>query len=433
MANTKGLYWFTNDLRVHDNPALALASRMADGLLCVYLVDSEQLALGHYTHTRLGDHRKRFIEQSLLDLDQRLRALGQRLLVVRGRPETVMAELIEELHISDVFRSQNAGWYENRAWQLLQDEHKKLNFHTVASHTLFDQDQLPFGLKELPSSFTQFRKQIEALNHSLPIAKPTQLPPPANVDYPDLRAPQGVAKFVGGESAALNHLEDYFSADLPAHYKEVRNELDGWSNSCKLSPWLATGCLSARQVSARISEYEQNKVANDSTYWIYFELLWREFFQWYAHSHGTKLFAYKGLNATPPLTSFYSQRFQKWVHGTTPYPIVNAGMNELRETGYLSNRGRQIVASCLVNELSLDWRYGAAYFEHSLIDYDVANNWGNWQYLAGVGADTRGPRHFNLDKQTAQFDPDGAYLKRWHGEAYNSLLDSVDAADWPVS
>ena len=107
-------------------------------------------------------------------------------------------------------------------------------------------------------------------------------------------------------------------------------------------------------------------------------------------------------------------------------------MNELNSTGYISNRGRQIVASCFVNELRLDWRFGAAYFEQQLIDYDVANNWGNWQYLAGVGADPRSIRHFNLDRQTRQYDPSGAYIMNWTQNQTLNTLDSVDAADWPI-
>ena len=98
----------------------------------------------------------------------------------------------------------------------------------------------------------------------------------------------------------------------------------------------------------------------------------------------------------------------------------------------MSNRGRQIAASCLVNELAVDWRYGAAYFEQQLLDYDVASNWGNWQYLAGVGADPRGKRHFDLDKQTRQYDPEGRFINKWQGRIQNFPLDSVDAADWPL-
>ena len=107
-------------------------------------------------------------------------------------------------------------------------------------------------------------------------------------------------------------------------------------------------------------------------------------------------------------------------------------MKQLNQTGYMSNRGRQIVASCLVNELQLDWRFGAAYFEQQLVDYDVASNWGNWQYIAGVGADPRGGRHFNLEKQTATYDPEHHFIRQWHGEANQYPLDSVDAADWPI-
>jgi deoxyribodipyrimidine photo-lyase len=107
-------------------------------------------------------------------------------------------------------------------------------------------------------------------------------------------------------------------------------------------------------------------------------------------------------------------------------------MKELKATGFLSNRGRQIVASCFINELSMDWRYGAAYFESVLIDYDLASNWGNWQYLAGVGADPRDKRHFNLEKQTQQFDPNGQYIQRWQANNNLTPLDSVDAADWPI-
>jgi deoxyribodipyrimidine photo-lyase len=107
-------------------------------------------------------------------------------------------------------------------------------------------------------------------------------------------------------------------------------------------------------------------------------------------------------------------------------------MKQLKATGYLSNRGRQIAASCLVNELETDWRYGAAWFEHQLCDYDVASNWGNWQYIAGVGVDPRGGRHFNLQKQTETYDPTGSYVARWSPGPVLQTLDTRDAADWPI-
>jgi deoxyribodipyrimidine photo-lyase len=109
-------------------------------------------------------------------------------------------------------------------------------------------------------------------------------------------------------------------------------------------------------------------------------------------------------------------------------------MLQLKQTGLMSNRGRQIAASCLVNELQLDWRYGASYFESQLLDYDVASNWGNWQYIAGVGVDPRGGRWFDIDKQSKQHDPDGLFISAWLGSEPGNQgeLDSVDAADWPI-
>lgn len=108
-------------------------------------------------------------------------------------------------------------------------------------------------------------------------------------------------------------------------------------------------------------------------------------------------------------------------------------MNQLNSTGYMSNRGRQLVASCFVHELNLDWRYGASYMEQQLIDYDAASNWGNWQYLAGVGADPRGHRRFDLKKQTQIYDPKGDFIRRWQGDQGDPMLDSNDIADWPIT
>jgi len=347
-----------------------------------------------------------------------------------------LSNLIEQVDASHVFRSDNAGWHENRIWNALHEANPSVSFHSIDSHTLFNLTTLPFNMAELPKSFTKFKNAVSDIKPLPPIAPINYLPPPPSFDYPDDQRDHqepntGLLK--GGEGHGLAHLDSYFSSEKPMFYKEVRNAIDGWYNSCKLSPWLANGCLSVRQIMSVLSDYEKNITANESTYWIYFELLWREYFQWYAHKNGSKLFSFNGIKKLSPLTSYYPERFKKWVNGSTPYPLVNACMNELRQTGYLSNRGRQIVASCFVNELAMDWRYGAAYFEQALIDYDVASNWGNWQYLAGVGADARDKRHFNLEKQTQQFDPDGRYIGLWNGDVNLQPLDSVDAADWPIS
>jgi len=237
----------------------------------------------------------------------------------------------------------------------------------------------------------------------------------------------------GGFKSAQTHLKQYFSGLLPSTYKITRNELDGFNNTTKFSTWLAFGCVSARQVYKAVEAYEHNQITNESTYWIKFELLWREYFKWHALKAGKSLFSFKGQKQTKPLTTFMPNRFATWCNGATPYPLVNAIMNELNATGYISNRARQIAASCLVNELGLDWRYGAAYFEQQLIDYDVAANWGNWQYIAGVGVDPRGGRHFNIEKQTLQFDPHTVYTNKWQGNKNASTqLDNLNEVDWPI-
>lgn len=160
--------------------------------------------------------------------------------------------------------------------------------------------------------------------------------------------------------------------------------------------------------------------------------MWREYFHHLANFLGNTLYRFSGLASCAPNTSFYAERFNKWCAGNTPYPIVNACMRQLNQTGFMSNRGRQLVASCLVNELGIDWRYGAAYFQQQLIDHDIASNWGNWQYIAGVGVDPRGGRHFNLEKQTLIYDADHEFIKKWSGHLCEAILDSTDIVDWPI-
>jgi deoxyribodipyrimidine photo-lyase len=432
-----GLFWFNNDLRLHDNPALLSSNSIVDELYCVFLpLLNSQVVYPPTAQTNVGHAKQQFLLESLTNLDKSLRSLAQQLIYVDGNAEQELSRLIETLNVTDIFRSYAAGYYENALWAAMKIRFPDKHFHCAHSHTLFDISDLPFSLQALPTSFTKFKNALSDQKPTQPLARVGCLPPMPAGDFsplPLLAPANEETKFVGGEESGLVHLENYFSSTMPAHYKEVRNSISGWDNSCKFSPWLANGSLSVRQVCAALFYYEKECVANDSTYWIYFELLWREYFQWYAQKHRSRLFLLSGIKSSAPLTSYYPERFKKWCMGSTPYPIVNACMNELRLTGYLSNRGRQIAASCFVNELALDWRYGAAYFESQLIDYDVAANWGNWQYLAGVGADARDKRHFNLEKQTQIFDPENHYIEQWRGDSVIEKLDSVDAADWPIN
>ena len=163
-----------------------------------------------------------------------------------------------------------------------------------------------------------------------------------------------------------------------------------------------------------IKKFEKEKGANDSTYWLVFELLWRDYFRFMFKKRGTSYFMESGFKGvTQELAPNQDELFEKWKNAETGVPFIDANMKELNLTGFMSNRGRQNVASYLVKDLNVNWTYGAAYFEEKLIDYSPASNWGNWAYVAGVGNDPRENRHFNIEKQAADYDPKGLYVDLW--------------------
>jgi deoxyribodipyrimidine photo-lyase len=212
---------------------------------------------------------------------------------------------------------------------------------------------------------------------------------------------RAVLIFKGGESQAIARLNHYFfETKCISDYKETRNGLIGADYSSKFSPWLALGCISPRFIFRELQQYEVEFGANDSTYWLVFELLWRDYFRFMMKKHQSKWFGKAGIK-TNKIKLFKDdvQKLQDWIEGKTGVEFVDANMIELKLTGFMSNRGRQNVASYLCNDLKLDWRLGAAYFEQQLVDYDVCSNWGNWQYASGVGPDPREDRYFNVIKQ----------------------------------
>ena len=431
-----GLICFYNDLRVADNPTLMQAASGCEKLICVYLQAPDDLLEGYAIAP--STLRRQQLYQSLDALDRSLGAFGQHIQAIADGSTEGLAALLERFDPCAVYRSEQANWRMQTRWNTIAQRYPKTVFREMTSHTLFESSALPFTIDHLPSSFSKFRRQVESLPIAEAIAAPETLPPPITTPE-DWRQRFSSAEqklstpIAGGEPAAFRHTQAYFASNSAQSYKETRNALDGWGNSTKFSLWLACGAISAREVVRQLRLHEAQQGANESTYWIYFELLWREYFQWYAHRHGDSISAFQGIATSTPNTSFYPQRFRKWCLGNTPYPIVNACMKQLNDSGYMSNRGRQLVASCLVHELALDWRYGAAYMAQNLLDYDFASNWGNWQYLAGVGADPRGHRRFNLQKQSQTYDPDGRFINLWKGSKCEARLDHVNIVDWPIS
>ncbi len=427
------LHWFQNDLRLVDNPALLNACG-ATSLLCIYLLPRPR---PWCNLSGIGAQRDRFIRESLQALKAALQALGQDLMVLEGSPELVIPQIVERFSIDVVSTPQTPGWYESQTLAFLRD---KLSVPLIVDrgNTLFTPDQLPFAWEDYPDTFSPFRRKIEKLTVPSPHGPPETLPPPPAAQFDAIPAAQASPHpglpLPGGRPAGLRRLDQFiFQEEGIVEYKLTRNDLNGLAGSSTLSPWIANGALSVREIAQSIFRFEKARVANESTYWLYFELLWREFFQWRAVIDGRTLYRQGGRRDQPSLSTFDPRQFARWCAGDTDYPLVNALMHQLRATGWMSNRGRQIAASCLIYELDLDWRYGAAFFERHLIDYDVGCNYGNWQYIAGVGSDPRGGRHFNLEKQTAQYDEAGVFTQKWDGYRAPQPAYVLDSADWPIT
>ena len=423
------IVWFKSDLRLNDNETLVRAIEQSDKIIPVYCLDDAHLNTCAFGFEKIGSYRAKFLLQSVYDLDKSLRKLGSGLLVVKGRPEKMLLELAKVYNVRKVFAKKEVAYEEIRTDELVEKELWKINcsMDRFSTSTMYHAEDLPFTIKDIPDMFTNFRKRVEKESQIRPaygapvkINSP-ELPPSTIYTLSDLSLSEPIVDkrrsilFQGGESEALKRLKLYFfGRNAVATYKESRNGLLGEDYSTKFSPWLANGCISPRFIYQELKKYEQKFGANESTYWLEFELLWRDYFRFIMKKHRNKLFQENGLKISS--VAKYETKpedLNKWINGNTGSDFVDANMLELKLTGFMSNRGRQNVASYLVNDLKVDWRYGAAYFEQQLIDYDVCSNWGNWAYLAGVGTDPRGQRIFNIEKQAEQYDPEGLYRKTW--------------------
>lgn len=237
------------------------------------------------------------------------------------------------------------------------------------------------------------------------------------VECSGLRDPRSAIHLFGGETAALARLRRYlWEEDRLREYKQTRNGMAGQGFSSKLSPWLAVGAVSPRLVAAEVARYERERVANDSTYWLLFELLWRDYFRFACIGWGNNVFRLAGpKRALDPSRGWSSDPavWGAWVRAETGYPFVDACMRELLQSGFMSNRGRQNAASFLARDLGVDWRVGAEWFESLLADHDPCSNYGNWTYVAGVGADPRENRYFSIPKQARNYDGHGTFMWQW--------------------
>lgn len=412
------IYWFRNDLRLSDNPSLSQACLNADRLFPIYFHQPEG-ELNVFGIERMGGCRKQFLRQALDDLRGQLHDLGSNLYEFNGSPAEVVPRLAASLNLNAIYCEQIEAPEELKQVALLREA--GLDVREFWQSSMLDPQNLPFGVQDMPDMFTQFRRAVEGvgLRFANPLTTLKALPPLPSIkglsdSVTEVALAHGQIQldYSGGESHARAHLEQYLERRLPDTYKETRNQLIGLDYSSKFSPWLALGCISARVLAAELAAYEKRYGANDGTYWLWFELLWRDYFRFLHFKFGSRLYRARGLGDLV-VAPFNSDKFNQWRSGNTGESFIDAGMRELSMSGYLSNRMRQIVASYWIYDLQGDWRAGAAWFEAQLIDYDVYSNQGNWLYIAGRGTDPRGGRPFNVTKQTQDHDPQAKYRRLW--------------------
>lgn len=424
---TTGLIWLTNNLRVGDNKSIELACEKHEQVIAIYVFDKHIFERNLFGFKKIERYRANFLVETVRDLKEHLAQKNITLLTYVDFPEVVIPNVCETYQVREIFTQKE---WTNEEVQTFQKVASKLNDTCKITDSydqfLYHPEDINMDFKSIPAVFTQFRKRVEKYASIRPESKSIQkeksniidnnttLPDLTTLGYSEVtRDSRSAFPFRGGEREALKRIDYYFFASKKLSvYKQTRNGLIGSDYSSKLSPWLANGSISAKTIYWKIREYETENGANSSTYWLIFELIWRDYFKFISLKHGNAFFKIDGILEKNYEWKSEERLIQKWIHGQTNAPFVNANMIELKATGFMSNRGRQNVASYFAKELLLDWRIGAAYFESMLIDYDVHSNYGNWLYLSGVGNDPR-DRKFNIGMQAERYDPNNQYQNKW--------------------
>jgi deoxyribodipyrimidine photo-lyase len=402
------------------------ACRENEKVIGIYCLDPRHFETTPFGFKKTEKFRTKFLLQTLHELQQNLLEKNIRLLVYYGYPEQLIPEIAAKYQIDTIY-SQNEWTSEEIS---VEQEIRNLitvNWKTYYDQFLFHPDDVPFdNWEKIPEVFTDFRKQLEKKIRVRPTvsisAKPqinlieetTPIPGLEDLGLEDFKQPEKTAfPFKGGEIQAKKRIKEYFwDSNKLSVYKKTRNGLVGKNYSSKLSAWLANGSISARTIYWEVQQYEKKIVKNEDTNWLIFELIWRDYFKYISLKHGNKLFKLSGILEKEYKWNQNPKALNQWINGNTPEHFVNANMIEIQKTGWMSNRGRQNVASYWAKEWEQDWRIGAAYFESLLIDYDVHSNYGNWMYNAGVGNDPR-DRKFNIKRQAEMYDSDGKFQKMW--------------------
>jgi deoxyribodipyrimidine photo-lyase len=422
MSNKTILVWFRNDLRVNDNEILLEATRKADKVLPVYIFDPYYFTITEAGVPKTGNIRAQFLLESVANLRQNLQALGGDLIVRVGNPAELIPQLAQEYQVNEVYHHREVSFEETKISEELEAAlwKIKLNLKHFIGHTLYHKEDLPFPIKDIPDSFAVFKKKVERDSDVRPcVQTPEHIELPENAEPGEIPTLQQLGleepvadtrarfTFTGGETAGTGQLQRYINNALAMMgSKPVRNGMQTYVSG--ISPWLALGCLSPRQVYWSVMQHFHH---NNNP--LVLELLWRDYFRFMFKKHGSnKFFNAEGFKTeAPEVAPKQDDLFENWKHGATGNAAIDAAMTELNHTGFINNYTRQALATYLIKELKVDWTRGALYFESVLIDYSPASNWGNWIFVAGVGNDPRENKYFDTSKLNAECKDD--YLALW--------------------
>ena len=396
MAISISIVWFRRDLRLEDHAALYEASKTGLPIVPLFIFDTNIIA-----ELPDDDARVSFIHQNLFSINQQLMKQGSSMLVLKGEPLKIWEQLTKTYKIHSVFINKD---YEPYAIQRDQSVMKLLNqkgieFHAFKDQVIFEENEVVKNDGTPYTVFTPYKnKWLEKWYvHKTVSSQPVKFSSFQKVEYslPSLIELEFKASPIKARAYTLGHLSNYSTErNLPA--------LDSTSY---LSPHLRFGTVSIRQIVQQIDP-ENASFLN--------ELIWREFFmqilfhfpQVVTQSFKPKYDHIKWRNN--------ESEFQLWCEGKTGFPMVDAGMRQLNQTGFMHNRIRMITAGFLCKHLLIDWRWGEAYFAKKLLDYELSANNGNWQWAAGTGCDAAPYfRVFNPTEQLRKFDPDQEYIKQW--------------------
>jgi deoxyribodipyrimidine photo-lyase len=408
------IWWIRRDLRLTDNPALTAALEAGEQVLPVFILDEKLLKSPYNSRQRMA-----FLLGGLRELDKGLQARGGRLILRHGDPRQELATLVDETGAGAIFAEADHSPYARKRDERIQ---AALPLHLTAGVTV----QPPGAVMKTDGTpytvYTPFSRAWQALPWP---GEPR--PAPERITTPDgisgLNLEEWIeqtqdAHFLPGEAEGQRRLDAFVENRIDA-YGEQRNRMD-LAGTSSLSPYLRFGMISARQaVSAArkaIRQSEEAGARRSAETWLN-ELVWREFYVHILHHFPhVRRTAFRSEMANIGWEND-EEAFTAWQTGRTGYPVVDAGMRQLLEMGWMHNRARMITASFLVKDLLIDWRWGERYFMQHLLDGDPAANNGGWQWTAGTGTDAAPYfRVFNPILQGKKFDPQGAYVRRYVSE-----------------